>query len=409
MTNRLTRTGGRATLGIAALIAAALAVSAAPAAAAPLACGDTVTSNTTLHTDLTGCPNIGLNVGADHITLDLNGHTISGDNAEITDCPEGVACDTGVRNEGHDDVTVIHGTLNGFTVGVGVSATSGSRVFGVASQNELLGVVIESSDRALVKNNVFEGGVSGVALFDTRRSEVSQNSASGAGGFAIFLGGADHNLVQKNVLDANNHGIAVQEGSSRNTVRRNTVTHGGGIDVGGDAATANRIDHNRLVEIGDGVVVGDAQDTLIRRNLITGAGFGPESGGFGVILDGAVRTTVERNIITGGRGPAILVTALERPGSQDNTITRNLASSAGDDAIRVDNGATGTRIERNTATDSADDGIDVDVAATTVARNTASRNADLGIEAVAGVTDAGGNRAFGNGNRAQCENVMCAP
>jgi hypothetical protein len=54
------------------------------------------------------------------------------------------------------------------------------------------------------------------------------------------------------------------------------------------------------------------------------------------------------------------------------------------------------------------DGIEVANAATTIARNTANENGDLGIEAVAGVTDGGGNRASGNGNAAQCTNVVCS-
>jgi hypothetical protein len=53
-------------------------------------------------------------------------------------------------------------------------------------------------------------------------------------------------------------------------------------------------------------------------------------------------------------------------------------------------------------------GIEVANAATAIARNTANENADLGIEAVAGVTDGGGNRASGNGNGAQCTNVVCS-
>ena len=49
----------------------------------------------------------------------------------------------------------------------------------------------------------------------------------------------------------------------------------------------------------------------------------------------------------------------------------------------------------------------VDVADTTLTRNTANRNHDLGIEAVLGVIDGGGNHAAGNGNPAQCTNVIC--
>jgi hypothetical protein len=43
-----------------------------------------------------------------------------------------------------------------------------------------------------------------------------------------------------------------------------------------------------------------------------------------------------------------------------------------------------------------------------VSRNTAAFNTDLGIDTWgAGVIDGGGNRAFGNGNPAQCANVTC--
>ena len=39
-------------------------------------CGDTITVSTTLVADLVNCPNNGIVIGADNITLDLNGHVI---------------------------------------------------------------------------------------------------------------------------------------------------------------------------------------------------------------------------------------------------------------------------------------------------------------------------------------------
>ncbi len=41
-------------------------------------CGATITADTTLHHDLLDCPGNGIVIGADHITLDLNGHTVDG-------------------------------------------------------------------------------------------------------------------------------------------------------------------------------------------------------------------------------------------------------------------------------------------------------------------------------------------
>src|SRR5437870_4972235 len=42
-------------------------------------CGDAITSDTTLHHDLSNRPNSGILKGADTVTLNLNGHTIDGD------------------------------------------------------------------------------------------------------------------------------------------------------------------------------------------------------------------------------------------------------------------------------------------------------------------------------------------
>ena len=65
--------------------AAALASSGAEAAS-NVSCGDTITTDTTLHKDLVNCPNNGIVIGADNVTLDLNGHTIDGDGTPAAGC-----------------------------------------------------------------------------------------------------------------------------------------------------------------------------------------------------------------------------------------------------------------------------------------------------------------------------------
>ena len=57
----------------------ARALGGAEAAAKPPKCGDTITTDTTLHGDLINCPNNGTVIGADNVTLDLNYHRIDGD------------------------------------------------------------------------------------------------------------------------------------------------------------------------------------------------------------------------------------------------------------------------------------------------------------------------------------------
>jgi hypothetical protein len=51
---------------------------AAPAQASHVRCGDVITQDTTLDSDLLDCPGSGVVIGADGITLDLNGHVVDG-------------------------------------------------------------------------------------------------------------------------------------------------------------------------------------------------------------------------------------------------------------------------------------------------------------------------------------------
>ena len=78
---------------LAALIAwALLAVLAGQALANHVQCGDVISQDTTLDSDLIDCPGDGLVIGADGITLDLGGHTVDGDGV-------GVFCDSGIKND----------------------------------------------------------------------------------------------------------------------------------------------------------------------------------------------------------------------------------------------------------------------------------------------------------------------
>src|SRR4051812_27856408 len=56
----------------------ALLASPVSAHAAHVQCGAVITADTTLDSDLVGCPQDGIVIAAGNVTLDLNGHTISG-------------------------------------------------------------------------------------------------------------------------------------------------------------------------------------------------------------------------------------------------------------------------------------------------------------------------------------------
>ena len=410
----ITRGGWKATaarLGAAVLVAGGLTVvTGGVAQASVLHCGEVITVNTRLGSDLVNCPDNGIVIGSGNITLDLNGHVIDGDGTPVPACPPDTACDVGVDNSaGHSHVTIKGGTIRQFDTGVLVlGGAAGDHIQHLAvAHTGTVGILVNQTTRTVIDHNVVrDPGVTAVVVTLSAKARVASNVASGSTGYAMFLVDDSNSRIVHNRLTASEHGFAV--GGTRNVVRGNVVTNSlGSIDVF-DGSAATRVEFNRLSRVGDGVIVGVASGTLVARNVVNSTG-GDDRGGFGVLLDGSVRSTVNQNVIRAtGPGPGIYVAHLDAPTPpSNNRVIRNVTTSKNADGIRVDPDATGTVLLRNLAIHSGADGIDVRAPGTTVTRNTANANHDLGIAAVPGVLDGGGNRAAGNGNPAQCTNIAC--
>ncbi|MEU0517257.1 right-handed parallel beta-helix repeat-containing protein [Streptosporangium sp. NPDC006007] len=110
----------------------------AGASMSAVGCGDTLTSSVALTVDLTCAPGNGLTVDADNITIDLAGHTVSGD----------MVVDT------HSRVTVKNGRLSGLSA-LRSAAVTLSKVAGVSLTVERLSTVIaEGTPSTCVINSI---------------------------------------------------------------------------------------------------------------------------------------------------------------------------------------------------------------------------------------------------------------
>src|SRR5438093_1213584 len=114
-----------------------------PLAAHPalaLTCGDHVTSDTTLTADLSGCGSSGLVIDADHITIDLNGYSITGTGGPGSD---GILC------SGHTGISIIDsvgtGSISGFLAAEVFFGTSAGKVAGLHLGGPARGVWIAGS------------------------------------------------------------------------------------------------------------------------------------------------------------------------------------------------------------------------------------------------------------------------
>ena len=369
--------------GLAIVLAAILSIvlGAPPAHANHVACGATITADTTLDADLLDCPNNGIVIGADDITLDLNDHLVDGDGSEFKECPKDEPCDIGVVNEGHDGVVVKDGSTREFAVGVLLSRAGQNTLRGISSsKHEFFGALVGGSSDSAIRNSSLSNNVApegdGLGLFGSEQIRVVGNTIRDNPGPGIHVEDSTGSVIRRNAMVDNGPAILVE--ASGNQVRQNRVKGGGGILVG-PPGDDNVVVGNRISRAYDSLAIENGSGNLVARNVVLDA-----RGGAGIRL--------------GIGSPPF--------GGANNVVRRNLVRGAQEDAFHVYEKDGRSRLRRNVAIGASDDGFEIESRSAKLIRNRARRNDDLGIDAVTGV-DARGNVARNNGDRRQCTNVPC--
>ena len=320
-----------------------------------IACGDTITADTTLDRDLTDCPSNGIVIGADGITLDLNGHTISGDGKPVNRCPRRQFCDTGVLSDGHRGVTVRNGSLHGFGQGVFVGGAPNNRLVGLSSsRNQFFGFVIANSARTVIRDS---------SGFDNPRPDGD--------GLGVFM---SHDLrIVHNSFRHNGQLCIHIEGSTKNLVKGNLLSRNGDMGIFLEA-DGNQVRGNRSVRDGTGIIVGPGSRNVIAGNRIS-------SGGEGIAIEKGRGNVVVRNVVARTRKSGIRLGIGAPPIGSTKTLVRgNLVVSAGKDGFLVAKNDRSSLLARNTARRSGDDGFDINSSSARLFGNRALGSADFAIE-----------------------------
>jgi parallel beta-helix repeat protein len=205
-------------------IAFVMASAGHPALASHVGCGDKITTDTRLDRDLVNCRNNGIVIGADNVTLNLNGHRIDGDGTAFADCPRRKICDFGVVAVGHDGVTVKGGSVREFDTGVLVGSARRNRVLDVSSsRNRFFGFVVFDSARSLIRDSSGSGNLApdgdGMGLFGSHDVRILHNSFR-HNPLGIHVDESSHNLIKGNRFSRNQDAIFITA-SNGNQVRRN--------------------------------------------------------------------------------------------------------------------------------------------------------------------------------------------
>jgi hypothetical protein len=224
-----------AVLASAGFLMLGLVSTAGPARAAHVACGQTITVSTVLDSNIGPCAT-GVTVGADNITFDLNGFTISGN--------PGPGQGPGILLTNRTGVTVTRGIVTEFDAGVAIDGGSGNTVTVMQVLNNRSTTASDFGD--------------GIGIYSSNNNIITKNLAQNNGpydGIGVLTGNG--NLIDQNKIIDNNQntnntaGIRLENSgftpSSNNIVTRNLVQNSGtfGIQVfaGG---VGNRIETNQV-------------------------------------------------------------------------------------------------------------------------------------------------------------------
>jgi parallel beta-helix repeat protein len=286
------------------------------AGAASVACGQTITQNTVLDADVGPCPvggGNGIIVGADNITLDLNGHRVLGTPSALND-------GAGIYVFRRTGVTVKNGTVQDFDCGVAIEGGSGNTVTSIRAQDNIgsVGVtrcgegvaVLSSPNNRIIGNQLVHNGPFGGVGVYTRVDGEHSRSTSG--------------VSRDNLIDAN-------QVVDNNLPRGATINDSDGIRIE-TMSVFNTISNNSVSGSGlDGIsIFSFAPDNTIRSNSVQNNGFlNPAARrGDGIrVFGGSDRTTVQGNRISGNAANGIIFHGVfnTRPPVMTSTATNNFA------------------------------------------------------------------------------------
>ncbi|WP_165821285.1 right-handed parallel beta-helix repeat-containing protein [Nocardioides gansuensis] len=330
-------------------------------------CGQKITQSIIVNNNLGDCLGHGLIVGADKITIDLNGKTI-----------DGKSIGSAILNNGFDSVTIKNGRLTDFDYGVILN--NGAKL------NIVEGVTVDLTQDAAI--------ALGHGTFPEDPALAPSEPVPG------FQSGVDDNILRSNTLVSNRRGVWLLNGAKNNVVRGNLIGSSSDDSIWIERARENLVEGNSIqVSSGAGVLLEGAVDNTIQDNSVVDVGVGILVGATTMAPTGIESTgnRVAGNHISDSAGPA-----LEIDHSSQNELIDNVATLVSSDAIDLYHGndnlikgnevsgnkggvslknSSGNMIEGNDASDSEATGITLQSQSfsNTLVNNVSSDNVGGGI------------------------------
>jgi uncharacterized repeat protein (TIGR01451 family) len=282
----------------------------------PAGCASTITVSTTVTSDIGPCPGPGVTIGADNITLNLNGHRIFGVGNHSSDS-DAISNLAGVMIAAHNGDTVENGEITGFDGGVWLKMSNANTITDLNVHDN---VGVDDNNGAVLGD--------GIVLQHSAGNQLTGNVVDRNGifdGIGIFGVDSNNNLIQGNdvegnlqlTADSDGEGIILNAFLEVNNPRR-------GESISGNSVIDNIVKNNQAAGISDRSSI----KGTISGNDVEGNGkVSYERNGIGISNDQnaspMTEMVVEDNVVAGSGGDGIQV------GTEGNQIVNNVSVNNG--------------------------------------------------------------------------------
>jgi parallel beta-helix repeat protein len=214
-------------------------------------CGEIVNEDVTLTSDLECGPGDGLIVGANDITINLNGYSItSSDEAGSEDPSMNYDGSSGILVPNAQNVAISGlGEVSGFDRGITFMGSSGGQVADIQLANNDIGVLMSGSEGTEVSRNTITNN--GIALISdsSNKGVIAFNQVVANLEQGMLVLGSDDNVVAANNMFGNGeNGIYLDIMSNGNTIDFNTVFGHEVGDLNNDGGRSTNVNQNSFGE-----------------------------------------------------------------------------------------------------------------------------------------------------------------
>jgi nitrous oxidase accessory protein NosD len=190
-----------------------------PLAISP-SCGQVITQNVILTSNLNCADSDGLIVGASDIVIDLNGHTISGPDVGSE---EKTSSKVGIMIPNMNNVVVQDGTIQGFQAGILMTGSQNVEIKGVVSKDNQIGAFSTGASIVNAHLSILMNNQIGFAGHSTQQATIENNIIFQNTMAGITIVNSDNGVVTLNSITESGNGLYVDNQSTQNNINFNNV------------------------------------------------------------------------------------------------------------------------------------------------------------------------------------------